>query len=127
MFTKIKTLAHCETLCEECTRMLDAGGISRQVPDWGEDTVTLDMVRGRAPAPQATRCTWCGPESRWLSERMIALLPVGDRRMLYDQIASHAGNAKRGRDAWGVKVCKGPTPHHPRLLAMLGRLSAILA
>lgn len=127
MFTKIKTLPHHETLCEECVRMLEAGGISRQVPGWGEDVITPDMVLEQAPAPQATRCTWCGPESCRLSERLIARLPMGARKALLRRLVAHTQRAECGRDAYGVEVCEGPTPHHPRLLAMLGRLSAILA
>ena len=127
MFTKIVTLAHRETLCAECARMLDAGGISRQVPDWGEDTITPDMVCGRAPVPQAIRCTWCGPESRWLAERLIGRLPANERKALLRRLVAHAQRAECGRNARGVDVCEGPTPHHPRLLAMTGRLPTILA
>lgn len=127
MFTKIRATAHRETLCAECTRMLDAGGISRQIPDWGEDVLAPDMVRERTPAPRATRCTWCGPESRWLSERLIARLPANEQEALLRRLTAHAQRAECGRTARGVEVCEGPTPHYPRLLTMLGRLSALTA
>ena len=127
MFTKIKTAAHCEVLCTECAGMLDAGGISRQIPEWGEDVITPDMVRERTPTPSATRCTWCGPESRWLSERMIALLTPKEREMLMGRLLEHAECAENGRNARGRQTSDDATPHHDRLLAMLGRLSALLA
>lgn len=127
MFTKIKTVAHHEVLCAECVRMLDAGGISRQVLDWGEDVITPDMVRERVEVPTASRCTWCGPDSRWLSERMIALLTLKEREALMRRLLEHTRRAECGRNARGWEISDGPTPHHDRLLAMLGRLSALLA
>lgn len=128
MFTKIRTAAHRETLCAECARMLDAGGISRQIPDWGEDVITPDMVRERTPAPGATRCTWCGPESRWLSERMIARLPAYRRSNLERRIREKIADAamKMPPSGWGT-----PPAWARRVLdrytKMLGRLSALTA
>lgn len=123
MFTKIVTLAHCEKLCEECTRMLDAGGISRQIPDWGEDTITPDMVRGRAPAPQATRCTWCGPESSWLSARLIGRLGVADLEELEGRLRARAVEAWEGVQTGTVD----DVPRAMRAYAVLGRFMALIA
>lgn len=123
MFTKILTLAHCEKLCKECMRMLDAGGISRQIHDRGDDVITPDMVRGRAPAPRATRCTWCGPESSWLSARMIGRLGVADLEELEGRLRSRARKAE-------LRVQTGTVDDVPRAMrayAVLGRFMALVA
>lgn len=123
MFTKIVTLAHCEKLCKECTRMLDAGGISRQVPDWGEDVIIPDMVRGRAPAPQTTRCTWCGPESSWLSGRLIGRLCMADLEELEGRLREHARKAELRVQAGTVDDVSRAMRAH----AVLGRFMALTA
>jgi len=117
MFTKIKTRSHCETLCAECLRMLDAGGLSRQIPGWGEDIIVRGDVTERAPAPGTARCTWCGPESRWLGERLYSRLPAGQRGILRRQATRRA----RGRAARLGE-------NHPfvvRRRAILGRLMSL--
>jgi hypothetical protein len=68
------------------------------------------------------------PNSRFLSERLISRLPQQRRSELFRDVLHHAKNSTRGRDGRGHQVTRGlPTAHETRIMAVLGRLSALSA
>jgi hypothetical protein len=102
---------------------LDAGGLSRQSEEWGEDVITPDMVTARAETTRAAQCTWCGAESKWLAERLIARLSQSQRDELLWRLRERCNDAGAALSAGAVK----DRPRAMRSYLMLGRLAALTA